>query len=404
MSNIAFPTGNNKNGKKKMPKWLKIALIVVAVLLVGGGIVAWKTGSVLNKISVKVGLFNSIVHSIPGVSNELKGEKEDRINVLLLGMRGQNMPGGGLLADTIMVASIEPKANKVALMSIPRDLWVQDPGKDSKSKINAVYSYGEEKGTGGGIKDMETTVGNITGLTINYSVVMNFTGFTKLVDALGGVDVNLSKPFEESAQFQEPHICDSFFNQPTGKFETKTKKIYDSITGRYKRTRVTAQYPLCTAPADTEDCGGDFKLPAGKSTLDGAKTLCFVRSRDLTSDFERAKRQQVILQQIKEKASQLGILDFGKINSILNDLGDNVRTDMQAWEMKRLFDLYKGMNAPELHQRVLEDSEEGLLYAPAQTPETGYILLPRGDNYDKIKNTFQNIFSLPAQSDVKPQI
>jgi LCP family protein required for cell wall assembly len=401
-SNASKGSGNNKPKKKR--KWLKIVLISVGVLLITGGLVAWKASSVLNKVSVNSGLFNSLVHSIPGVSDELKGEKEDRINVLLLGMRGENVTGGGLLADTIMIASIEPKANKVSLVSVPRDLYVTDPGKDSKSKINAVYAYGEErKKNGGGIEDMETIAGEITGLPINYSVVINFEGFKKLVDALGGIDITLSKPFEESAQFNEPHICNSFFTQPTGKYETKTVKYY-SNTDKVWKTRVTASYPLCTAPADTLECGGDFKLPAGKNTLNGAKTLCFVRSRDLTSDFERAKRQQIVLQQIKEKASQLGIMDFAKINAILDDLGENVRTDMQAWEMKRLFDLYKGMNAPQIYQRVLEDSEEGLLYAPQQTPETGYILLPRGDSYDQIKNLFQNIFTMPAQSDIKPQI
>jgi hypothetical protein len=111
-----------------------------------------------------------------------------------------------------------------------------------------------------------------------------------------------------------------------------------------------------------------------------------------------------VIQEVETKAKQLGITDFGKINSILNDLGDNVQTDMQGWEMSRLFSLYKGMNSPQLYQHVLEDSQEGLLYAPPQTPETGYILLPIGDNYDQIRNLFQNVFTLPAQSDIKPQI
>ena len=139
--------------------------------------------------------------------------------------------------------------------------------------------------------------------------------------------------------------------------------------------------------------------------MDGIQALCFSRSRDTTSDFERAKRQQIILQKIEEKATSLGTLsDFSKVNGMLNALGNNVRSDMQAWEMKRLYDLYSAMKSPQKTQRVLEDSEEGMLYAPAQNQETGYILLPRGDNYDRIHQLFQNIFTMPAQSDIAPKI
>jgi len=63
---------------------------------------------------------------------------------------------------------------------------------------------------------------------------------------------------------------------------------------------------------------------------------------------------------------------------------------MEAWEMKRLFDVYQEMGEVKINQKVLENSEEGLLYAPEQKPESGYILLPRGDNYDRIHELSQN--------------
>lgn len=383
-------------------RWFKIISIILAILVIVGGVFAWKTDNLLKKIS-KGGLLDSLSHSFPGVNNSIKGETEGRINVLLLGMRGADMPGGGNLADTIMVASIDPKENKVAMISIPRDLYVTDPGTQDKSKINAVHAYGEQKGDGQGMEDMKTIISQVTGLPIHYAVRTNFAGFTQLVDAIGGIDITLSQPFEESAQFQEPHVCDSFFNKPTGKFETKTKKVHN-LAGAVIGTRITKQYPLCTAPVDTEDCGGDFILPAGKQTLTGAKALCFVRSRDLTSDFERAKRQQIVLQLAKDKLLSAGtLLDFNKLNNILNDLGNNVKTDMQPWEMKRLVELYGGMKNPQMYQRVLENSEEGLLYNPPQG-DAGYILLPIGDNYNKIQDMAKNIFTLPAQSDIKPKI
>jgi hypothetical protein len=97
------------------------------------------------------------------------------------------------------------------------------------------------------------------------------------------------------------------------------------------------------------------------------------------------------------------LTDFGKLNGILNSLGDNVKSDLEPWEMKRFYDLYTGMQNPQVYQRVLENSDEGLLYNPPETKETGYILLPIGDNYDKIRDMAKNIFTLPKQSDIQPK-
>jgi LCP family protein required for cell wall assembly len=398
-----FSPVDNGQIKEKFYKrrWVKVVGVILAILLVVGGVLAWKADSVLKKIS-SGGLLDSLVHSLPGVKNELKGEKEGRINVLLLGMRGAELTGGGLLTDTIIVASIKPAENKVSMISIPRDLYVTVPGTQDKQKINAVHAYGEQKGAGQGMADMKTVVEEVTGLPIHYAVSTSFAGFTQMVDAIGGVDITLEKPFDENLQFNEEKPCDStVFTVPTGKYEQKTKNVYWPGTRTIKRVRVTASYPLCTNPVT--ECGGNFSLPAGKQTLDGTKALCYARSRKTSSDFERAKRQQIILQLVKDKLLSAGTMtDFSKINGILNSLGDNVRTDMQSWEMKALYDMYAGMQNPQVYQRVLENSEEGLLYNPPEGT-AGYILLPIGDNYNKIHDVAANIFTLPAQSDIKPK-
>ncbi|MFH0969230.1 MAG: LCP family protein [Patescibacteria group bacterium] len=382
--------------KPKKRKWLKITLMVLAVLFIVGGVIAFKTGYILNKVSTKGGLFSSLLHAIPGVGDTIKGEKEDRINIVLLGMRGENIPGGGLLADTIMIMSIKPSENKVSMISIPRDLYVKVPGTENQEKINSVYAHGMERGKQGGIEDMERVLEEITGLPIHYGVSINFKGFTDLIDAVGGVDVNLDKPFNESVQFNEAHVCDGdkggVFTTPNGQYEYK----------KNEKGKIVAQYPLCTN--SNPECGGDFKLPAGNNHLDGKTALCYARSRYQTNDFERAKRQQFIIQKIKDKAMNIGTLsDFEKVNAMLNALGDNVRTDMQAWEMKKAFSLYQNMQNPQVIQRVLEDSEEGLLYHPQESNGAGYILLPLEDNYDRIKSMFQNIFTMSNQSDIKPK-
>lgn len=390
-------TPNAPLNSKKKKKWLKPLLIVVGVLVLAGGVFAWKADTLLSKISSNGNVLGSLTHIIPGVSDELKGEKEGRINILLLGMRGEELTGGGLLADTIMVASIVPAENKISLFSIPRDLYVKDPGRDSQSKINAVYAYGEEKRKGGGMEDMKTVVSDIVGQPIGYALAINFKGFTDLVNAVGGIEVDLKQPFEESMQFNEEHVCDSYtFTKRTGKFDNKFYTRKDGT--KY----LAASYPLCTNP--NTECGGDFKLPAGKQTLDGDKALCYARSRKTSSDFERAKRQQLVIQLIKQKALSVGTLtDYGKVTAMMDSLGNNIKTDMQAWEIKRLYEIETKMTSPQMSQKVLENNEEGLLYNPEQRPETGYILLPIGDNYDRIRQAFKDIFTAPAQSDITPK-
>ncbi|MDD3498205.1 MAG: LCP family protein [Candidatus Moranbacteria bacterium] len=381
-------------------EFIKEGMITKKRVIIGGlvlifiivGLIFWKAGSVLNKISSEGGLLSSIAKSIPGIADELKGEDEGRINILLLGMRGENVPGGGLLSDTIMVVSINPELKRVSMVSIPRDLYVNVPGTESRQKINAVYFYGEEKERGkGGMGYMKQVVGDISGQPIHYAIAINFAGFEQLVDALGGIDIHLDQPFSEPLQFHEAHVCDGnnggVFTVPTGEYQVK----------KNERGKIVAKYPLCYNK--NEECGGNFTLPAGDVHLDGENALCYVRSRVTSNDFDRARRQQQVIQEIKNKALSLGTLaSIGTINDILDSLGNNARTDLEGWEIKRLLDLYGEITAEgsniDMRQKVLENTEEGLLYSPTDyPPEVGYILLPRGGNYDRIKEMFLQILN-----------
>lgn len=382
-----------RHRKRTIAIW--VTVVVVALLGVG----LWKAGALLDKVSSgKSGIFENVFKALPGARAELKGEKEGRINIALLGMRGEKVEGGGLLADTIMVLSIHPKQNdqdqaRASLVSIPRDLYVTVPDTQDKQKINAVHFYGEQKGKGEGMKYMERSLSEITGVPIHYAVTINFKGFTDLVNALGGIDVRLNEPFTEGLQFREPKVCDPYvFTVPAIDPATKAQmyeyKYFKDKYGR-KQASPSAAYPLCYNK-DVE-CGGVFSLPAGDNHLDGDKALCYARARYGSNDFERAKRQQEVIQHIKDKAMSAGTLtDFSKINGLIDSLGDNVRTDMEGWELKRLFTLYKDFGDAPLKQKVLDDSEEGLLYNPKNTDKAvGYILLPRGDSYARIQELFR---------------
>lgn len=337
--------------KKKIykKKWFQILLAVIVVVLAVGGYFSWKTGNILNKIS---GSKNSSLSSLLGGASDPQAE-DGRINILLLGMRGTNMPGGGLLADSIMVASFDTKNNKVGLISVPRDLYVQIPGTSERGKINSVYAHWEGGGKGQGIQKMEEMMGIVTGLKINHAVVINFDGFKKMIDAVGGIDVRMPKGFAETQQFVEGN-----------------------------------------------ECGGSFTLPAGTNHLNGEKALCYARARVQTNDFDRAKRQQVVLKALKDKLISLGTLaDFSKVNNLLNIAGDNVKTDLTPDEMKGFYDQYNNMKDADISQRVFENSEKGLLMVPEAGTGLGYVLVPRTgqDNYSAMQDACKNIFTQAAE-------
>lgn len=385
-----------EGGKKSYTR--RIIGIVFAVFLVTLGVVAYfKVDTLAGKISFgNTSLLGNIVKSFPGTKNVLAGEKDGRINVLLLGMRGEGVTGGGTLADTIMVLSIHPSSGesgengdqaRASLVSIPRDLFVAVPGTENRRKVNAVYALGRERNEVGGIEDMKQVISEVTGQPIHYAVTIDFKGFTELVDALGGIDVTLTEPFLESLQFREPQVCDPYvYTVPTNPIQYQHKYHVGSSGAR----RIVKSYPLCYNKH--VECGGLFQLPVGVNHLNGGDALCFARARYQTNDFERARRQQTLIQEIKKKALSVGVLtDFSRASAMMDTLGNNVRTDMELWELERLYDLYKKIGDVPLTQKVLEDSEEGLLYAPEVNVDHGYILLPRGENYDRIQAYFRSI-------------
>jgi LCP family protein required for cell wall assembly len=325
-------------------RWFKFAVPIVVLVLAVGGYFAWKAGYTMNKIS---GSDNSALQSL-FAGSEMPQAQEGRTNVLLLGMRGANDPHGGLLADSIMVVSLNTKDNKVALISVPRDLYVQIPDTSERGKLNSVYAHWEGGGKGQGIPEMEKMMGTITGLKIDHAIAINFDGFKQLIDAVGGVDVSLSRPFFESKQFVEGN-----------------------------------------------ECGGQFSLPAGSNHLDGEKALCYSRARESTNDFDRSKRQQVVIKALKDKMISLGTLaDFNKLNNILNIIGANVKTDMSPEQMKGFYDQYDNMKNAMITQRVFENSEKGLLKVPDAGTGLGYVVIPIAgqDNYSQIRDACRNVF------------
>jgi len=322
---------------RKKKNWRKrIILTFVGLFLIAGVALGFKAYDLMQKI-----FQGSPVPGLLGFlsQGELKGESSGRVNVLLLGMGGGNHPGGDL-ADTIMVASVNTKTNEVAMISVPRDLYVPI-GDYGSNKINAAYSYGEQnkdKEKGGGPELMKKVISENLGIPIHYYVRIDFSGFSKVVDTIGGVDINV-----------EDNLYDPF-------------------------------YP-----------GGLFSMDKGQKHMDGDVALKYARSRETTSDFDRAKRQQQVIVSAKERIlSADTLLNPKKMNEMMDILGDHVRTDFQIWELERLAKISEKVDKSKIINRVLDNGPDGPLVS--SNISGMYVLLPKTGNFDEIKAIVKNIF------------
>ncbi len=332
-------------GKLRPRQWFLWVLFLVLGLGVSTvGWLAYSANAALSKISdapdARYGGF------LPFLGNQqdlLQGEKDNRINILLLGVGGAKH-AGGTLTDTIMLLSIKPKEKKAALLSIPRDLYVAIPSIGS-GKINSAHALGEQREPGAGPALTKTTVGTILNLPIHYYIRLDFQGFVSLVDTLGGIDVNVDKA-----------ISDPFY------------------------------------PNDLTDGYSPFYLKVGQTHMLGKIALKYARSRETTSDFDRSRRQQQILSAIKTKVLSLNTLANPKrVNELFGIAGDHIRTDLAVWEMERLATILKDIDTSAMSSKVLDTSIGGPLVG--RTDErAGYIILPRKGNFGEIAAIALNLF------------
>ncbi|HEU5004913.1 MAG TPA: LCP family protein [Candidatus Saccharimonadales bacterium] len=286
--------------------------------------------------------------------SQLKGEGDGRINILLLGVGGPGHDGPDL-TDTIMVASIDPVNNKVALLSIPRDLWVKIPG-NGYQKINAAYPDGKSESRAktlagkeqDGLNLLDRTISPVIGIPIHYHVVVDFSAFKDVVDALGGVNINV------------------------------TSEVYDPTI-------------------EWENNWNPVIAKPGPQVMHGQQALLFARSRETSSDFSRAERQRQLLVAIKDKALSAGTFSNPiKISNLLSGFGNNVYTDFSLNDMTRLYKITQRIPSKEIssidlvtapHNYLTTGNMNGLSIVE---PKAG--LFQYGDITNYIRNTLRDGF------------
>ncbi len=302
----------------------------------------------VGSLSIFSTITSSISHLVGSPDRPLVGEETDRINFLLMGVGGTGHDGAQL-ADTIMFGSFKPSTAELGLLSIPRDLYVAIPGYSS-GKINHANAYGEMNGTGQGLKLGSDVVSSVVGQPIDYTIRVDFDGFSKLIDQLGGVNVYIDKSFDDY-QFPE------YEGSPT-----------------YKTLHFVQGY----------------------THMNGAEALDYARSRHGNNgegtDYARAARQQKILMAAKEQALSLGVLlNPVKLTKLFSTLSSHIATNLSVWEMIKMAKYVPSIDPKAVAMQVLDTSPGSPLYSTT-TETAGFIILPKSDNWSDIQKIAANMF------------
>src|SRR3989339_1176219 len=300
-----------------------------------------------------VGQIGQIIRS---GDKSLEGERDDRINILLLGMGGAGHDGA-YLTDTMILASIKTKEKKISMISIPRDLTVPIDGYGWR-RVNNINAFAEAKEKGSGSQTTAKTLSQIFKIPIHYYIRADFKGFQKLVDRLGGVSVYVDRAFVDN------------------------------------------QYPTLDEKYQV------LTFNEGWQVMDGDKALKFVRSRHGSngeaSDFARSKRQQKILIALKDKIFSFStIFNPLKLQGIYSDISSSIDTNLKMWEIMRLRKIIESIDTSTIINKVISDEKGNFLVAA--NIDGAYVLQPKTGNFDEINSMIKNIFeSTEPKEEHKP--
>lgn len=358
---IIDPTRRRRRKKvKKLATFLSVFLIAVFIFIFTPP---------AYRIAKRIFTTPRVIFSIVFDVDPLK-KTEGRTNVLLLGIGGPNHQGGEL-SDSIVVASLDKKKKDVALISLPRDIWIDS----TQSKINAIYSYGEENG-GNGLEDGKKTISEVVGLPIHYAIRLDFSGFEQAIDQIEGIDVNVDKGFDDYKYPIPGKEKDNCGYQ---------EKEIENEQGQKQIITVDQNDQSISAGADPFVCRFEYlHFEAGLNHFDGKTALKYVRSRMGTnnegSDFARAARQQKVISAFYQKAiSYQTILDPDKIVRLASTFDRSLDTDLDTEDIIAFVRLAQGLKDVQIRNFVPDTKgENSLLINPSSEQYAGaYVLIPR---------------------------
>lgn len=280
---------------------------------------------------------------------------KERLNILLIGADEQ---GGGHRTDTLITVSIDPLTKKVALFSLPRDTKdVPIPPGPARSawgatfgqKINGFWIQNRKRSDlwpgndkTRGYNALKSVLGNLYGLDIKYFVEVNFDGFKEVVDSVGGVTVNVQLP-----------VVDDGYPAGAG----KSIRLY---------------------------------IPSGLQHMTGSQALRYARSRNTSSDFDRAARQQRVLLSMRSQADPQALIPH--LPELVAALNKTVRTDVPLDQLGELLGLASGVDTKDIRSYVFSPP----LYQ--REVRTGYWTIPY---VDKIRSAVTNAFKVDPELEAR---
>ncbi len=281
---------------------------------------------------------------IDAAGTPLPTDEHGYTNFLLLG-QGDEGHDGVDLTDTLILASIDPKTKSVAMISLPRDLYLRT-ARMGAGRINALYrdfkgslirteQMSKNDAEHMAMQELATELSTTFGITLHHVVKVDFIGFVQAVDALGGIDIQVPE------DLYDPEYPDNNYG-----------------------------YEL-------------FSVLAGLQHFDGATALKYARSRHSTSDFDRSRRQQDIVQALIDTAKKDGSLtDPTRITSLLRIMDEHVATTLTFREMVTLATLATTIDRSNiLSVQFNLEGPGGFLYPPPRDQFGGAaVLVPNSWN------------------------
>ncbi|OGH92944.1 MAG: hypothetical protein A2534_03235 [Candidatus Magasanikbacteria bacterium RIFOXYD2_FULL_39_9] len=294
----------------------------------------------------KIGFLQTVRNFIFKSENVMTGQQEDRINILLLGIGGSGHDGP-YLSDTNIILSIKPSTNQVAMISVPRDLAAK-MGNYGFRKINNANAFGELEQSGNGGEYARKVFEDTFNISLPYYARVDFAAFKELIDAVGGINVDVQRSFVDTA-----------YPGPNDSFQT-------------------------------------ISFEAGPQHMDGERALIFTRSRHGSngegSDFARAKRQQIMLAAFKKKLlSSETFLNPITLQKVISSLSKHIVTNIDFGQIMFLAGLAKEIDNENIKTLVLTDAPNGFL-KPITGEGGAYLLAPKTGNFDAISAAINNIF------------
>lgn len=347
--------GISQTPKKKYKIWL---FFILLILLFYAGCAAYRHYSIaqwpqdatnydLKTLKPKnFGFFTTVKNFIFHGDNYLSGQSDDRINILLLGIGGAGHDGA-YLSDTNIILSFKPSTKEVAMISVPRDFGVNLDGHGIR-KINSASAFGEARTAGQGGEYARQIFEKTFNISLPYYIRVDFKAFEELIDEVGGVTVDVPEGFVDT-EFPGPNFT------------------YQTIS-----------------------------FSPGVQTMSGETALQYARSRHGNnsegSDFARARRQQLILNSLKEK-----LLSFGtytnpiRVQKMLSSLSAHVQTNLDFGQLMYLASIGKETRN-KIKMLVIDNSPTGFLDSYIASDTGAFLLKPRSGRMDEINTAIKNVF------------